>query len=230
MAGSTSFPGGIDNFVLPTSANTLKNVTHSDRHQEVVLAVEAIETKVGVNSSVVTTTHDFKLSGVGSGDKAVSLTGTEVLTNKTLTSPVVNTPTFSNNAIPAAALATSAIMLGSAAASGQSGVTSVTDVSSATVTITVPAGGRSIMVMALASASSSSSAGLTSFDIQAAGSNMAGGNFRVTHNNATNSFTAMGFAIETPSAGSRTYKLRVTGVVGTSAVDATLTHLIVMAI
>ena len=53
-------------------------------------AVEAIEAKVGINSSAVTTSHDYKLSGVTSTDKAVSKTGTETLTNKTLTSPVIN--------------------------------------------------------------------------------------------------------------------------------------------
>lgn len=118
-------------------------------------------------------------------------------------------------------------VLGTASASGQSGVTTVADVTGATVTVIVPAGGRSVKVTAVASGSSNNAAGLTSFDIQAAGSNMTGGNFRITHNNATNSFTAMGFAVETPAAGSRTYKLRVTGVVGTSAVDAALTHLLV---
>lgn len=72
MAGSTSFPTGIDTFFPPTSANTLFTATHSDRHQEVALAVKAIETKVGVNGSAVTTTHDYKLSGVTGSDKAAS--------------------------------------------------------------------------------------------------------------------------------------------------------------
>jgi hypothetical protein len=134
-----------------------------------------------------------------------------------------------NNTILANQIATNAIKLGTATASGQSGVTVVTDVTGCSVTVTIPAGGRSVLVMAYGSASSNNAAGLTSFDIQAAGSNMTGGNFRITHNNAANSFTAMGFAVETPAAGSRTYKLRVTGVVGTSAIDAT-TNLVVLVI
>lgn len=52
-----------------------------------------VEAKIGIDSSAVNTSHDYKLSGVTGTDKAVSKTGTETLTNKTLTSPVLNTPT-----------------------------------------------------------------------------------------------------------------------------------------
>lgn len=52
-----------------------------------------VEAKIGIDSSAVTTSLDYKLSGVTGTDKAVSKTGTETLTNKTLTSPVVNSPT-----------------------------------------------------------------------------------------------------------------------------------------
>lgn len=52
--------------------------------------IEALEAKVGIDGSAVTTSHDYKLSGVTGTDKAVSLTGTEALTNKTLTSPKIN--------------------------------------------------------------------------------------------------------------------------------------------
>jgi len=54
-------------------------------------AIEAIEAKLGIDGSAVTTSHDYKLSGVDDGDKASSLTGAETFTNKTLTSPVLNT-------------------------------------------------------------------------------------------------------------------------------------------
>jgi len=55
--------------------------------------IEALMTKVGIDSSAVQASHDFKLSGVTGADKAVSLTGTEILTNKTLTSPVITNKT-----------------------------------------------------------------------------------------------------------------------------------------
>lgn len=51
--------------------------------------INNLEAKVGIDSSAVTTSHDYKLSNVTGSDKAVSLTGTETLTNKTLTTPVI---------------------------------------------------------------------------------------------------------------------------------------------
>jgi hypothetical protein len=53
-----------------------------------IAELRAALTKLGVNSSAVTTTHDYKLSGVTGTDKAVSLTGAETLTNKTI-NPVI---------------------------------------------------------------------------------------------------------------------------------------------
>lgn len=66
-------------------------------HDAVKSALVAIETKVGVDASAVTTTHDYKLGEVTSSDKAVSKTATQTLTNKTLTAPVIGTSvTFSS--------------------------------------------------------------------------------------------------------------------------------------
>jgi hypothetical protein len=53
-------------------------------------AIEALEAKVGINSSAVTTSHDYKLGEVTGTDKAVGKTATQTLTNKTLTSPIIN--------------------------------------------------------------------------------------------------------------------------------------------
>ena len=55
--------------------------------------LSALQAKVGVDSSVVTTSHDYKLGEVTGSDKAVGKSATQTLTNKTLTSPVINTPT-----------------------------------------------------------------------------------------------------------------------------------------
>lgn len=65
--------------------------THSEMHSDINDAVEALEAKVGINSSATTTSHDYKLSEVTSTDKAVGKTATQTLTNKTLTSPVIAT-------------------------------------------------------------------------------------------------------------------------------------------
>lgn len=85
-----NYPTSLDNLTNPTSGQTLAAVDHAGQHSDANDAIEALEAKVGANSSAVTTSHDYKLSGVATGDKAVSKTGTETLTNKTLTSPVIN--------------------------------------------------------------------------------------------------------------------------------------------
>ena len=76
---------------LPTeSASTVLATNHVTAHTNLADAVIALETKVGVDSSAVTTTHDYKLGEILTTDKAVGKTATQTLTNKTLTSPVIN--------------------------------------------------------------------------------------------------------------------------------------------
>jgi hypothetical protein len=87
-------------------------------------AVEAVEAKLGVDGSAVTTSHDYKLSGVTATGKAASLTGTETLTNKRLTAPKLNenvaitsTATelnFNDGSVAGAAVASKALVLGDA--------------------------------------------------------------------------------------------------------------------
>lgn len=91
---STNFPTSLDDATsIPVeSAGTALSTNHVTNHQNVQDAIEAIEAKIGVNGSAVTTSHDYKLSGVTGTDKAVSLTGTEALTNKTLTAPTITSP------------------------------------------------------------------------------------------------------------------------------------------
>lgn len=83
---ATNFPGSLDtSATLPAeSAGTTLAVNHVTAHQNIQDAVEAIEAKVGVNSSAVTTTHDYKLSLVTGANKAVpndspTITGTVTL-------------------------------------------------------------------------------------------------------------------------------------------------------
>lgn len=90
---STPFPAtSLDTTTtLPTeSASTPLSTNHVVAHTNLADAVIALETKLGINSSAVTTTHDYKLSEVLSSDKAVGKTATQTLSGKTLTSPVIN--------------------------------------------------------------------------------------------------------------------------------------------
>lgn len=96
-----TFPTTLDALPNPSPTDLEENATlgldHDQQHSNANDAIEALEAKVGINSSAVTTSHDYKLSGVTSSDKAVSLTGTESLTNKTLTSPKVVTSVLDTN-------------------------------------------------------------------------------------------------------------------------------------
>lgn len=100
---STNFPTSLDTFTNPSGTDLVSSEigtrTHSEFHSDNNDALEALEAKVGVDSSAVTTSHDYKLSGVTGSDKAASKTGTETLTNKTLTSPTLNSPTISTPTI-----------------------------------------------------------------------------------------------------------------------------------
>ena len=86
---SSTFPTTLDSFTDPTATSKLNSPDHAAQHANKNDALEKIEAKVGVDGSAVTTTHDYKLSGVATGDKAASLTAEETLLLKTLTTPVV---------------------------------------------------------------------------------------------------------------------------------------------
>lgn len=83
---STNFPTSLDtSTTIPAEgASTPLATNHVTAHQNIQDAIEAIEAKVGADSSVVTTSHDYKLSEVTSTDKAVGKTASQTLTNKTL--------------------------------------------------------------------------------------------------------------------------------------------------
>jgi hypothetical protein len=89
----TSFPSSLDSLTNPNgTTDYLDTVPHGAQHANANDAIEALEAKVGADSSAVTTSHDYKLSEITSTDKAVGETATQTLTNKTLTAPTVTTP------------------------------------------------------------------------------------------------------------------------------------------
>lgn len=114
--GATSFPTSLDVFTNPTATSKTNSPSHATQHANANDAVEAIEAKVGIDGSAVTTSFDYKLGGVTGSDLACSLAGSETLTNKTLTSPLIvtayigtstmasstftGTSTFNTNSLP----------------------------------------------------------------------------------------------------------------------------------
>ena len=72
-----AYPVTIDSFTNPVDANKQNSPNHATQHSAVNDAVEFLEAKVGVNSSAVTTSHDYKLSEVTGADKAVGKSATQ---------------------------------------------------------------------------------------------------------------------------------------------------------
>lgn len=72
-----NFPTSLDTFTNPTSSDTLDSPDHAVQHSDVNDAVEALEAKVGVDSSAVTTSHDYILANkVIKNDAAAEYTAT----------------------------------------------------------------------------------------------------------------------------------------------------------
>lgn len=76
---ATDFPTSLDSLTNPNSTDGQNSPSHSTQHANANDAIEALETKVGINSSAVTTTHDYKLSSVTASAKAVSTTGNQTI-------------------------------------------------------------------------------------------------------------------------------------------------------
>lgn len=84
-----AYPTTLDNFNDPQSSDKLNSPSHSTLHRDVNTAIEALETKVGVDGSAVNSSHSYKLSEVTGSDKTVGKSATQTLTNKTFTSPII---------------------------------------------------------------------------------------------------------------------------------------------
>jgi hypothetical protein len=58
---STEFPTNLDTFTNPSSTDSLGSPSHSDQHTTLNTAVTALEEKVGIDGSAVTSSHDYKI-------------------------------------------------------------------------------------------------------------------------------------------------------------------------
>ena len=59
---ATNFPASLDTLTNPTSSDSLSSPSHSAQHANVNDAVEALQAKVGVDSSAVTSSLDYKVA------------------------------------------------------------------------------------------------------------------------------------------------------------------------
>ena len=58
---ATNFPTSLDNLTNPASTNELDAPSHSQQHADANDAIEALETKVGINNSANTTSLDYRV-------------------------------------------------------------------------------------------------------------------------------------------------------------------------
>lgn len=61
---ATNYPTSLDTLTNPLATDTLASPSHSDQHANANDAIEALQAKVGVNNSAVTTSLDYKVSSV----------------------------------------------------------------------------------------------------------------------------------------------------------------------
>jgi len=61
---ATDFPTGIDALTNPTATDYLNSPSHAGQHANANDAIEALEAKVGINSSAVTTSLDYKVANM----------------------------------------------------------------------------------------------------------------------------------------------------------------------
>jgi len=61
---ASNFPSSLDDFTNPTAQDSLNSdtVPHADQHANLNDAVEALQAKVGANSSAVTTSLDYRVN------------------------------------------------------------------------------------------------------------------------------------------------------------------------
>jgi hypothetical protein len=95
---ATNFPTSLDALSNPTSTDGLNNPSHSGQHTDANDAIEALEAKVGVNSSTVSTSLDFLVtqanasgsSGLASGTYYTTSSNTNTLTSTSSTTGTVS--------------------------------------------------------------------------------------------------------------------------------------------
>ena len=61
---ASNFPSSLDTFTNPSSTDAMDSVSvpHATQHSDLNDAVEALQAKVGADSSAVTTSHDYKIA------------------------------------------------------------------------------------------------------------------------------------------------------------------------
>jgi hypothetical protein len=78
---ATNFPTSLDALSNPTSTDGLNNPSHSGQHADANDAIEALEAKVGVDSSAVSTSLDFLVTQANASGSSGLTSGTYYTTS-----------------------------------------------------------------------------------------------------------------------------------------------------
>ena len=70
---ATNFPASLDALTNPTSSDSLSSPSHSAQHANVNDAVEALQAKVGADSSAVTSSLDYKIAQLEARGRLVAV-------------------------------------------------------------------------------------------------------------------------------------------------------------
>lgn len=69
---ATNFPTSLDSLVNPIASDSMATVNHASQHTDANDAIEALQAKVGVNSSAVTTSLDYLVRNIDADSAIVS--------------------------------------------------------------------------------------------------------------------------------------------------------------
>ena len=85
---ATNFPASLDTLTNPTSSDSLSSPSHSAQHANVNDSVEALQAKLGADSSAVTSSLDYKVAQLEaiSHGKILQVVQDELITEFTTTS------------------------------------------------------------------------------------------------------------------------------------------------
>jgi len=87
---ATNFPASLDSLTNPTSSDSLNSPSHSAQHANSNDAIEALQAKVGVDSSAVTTSLDYKVAQLEALGGYTDYSGSITFTGMTLGNGTVN--------------------------------------------------------------------------------------------------------------------------------------------
>ena len=73
---ATNFPASLDTLTNPSAADTLDSPPHDEQHADANDAIEALQAKVGVDSSAVTSSLDYRVGQLETGGGGMTVSST----------------------------------------------------------------------------------------------------------------------------------------------------------